>query len=380
MYELLLAAMMMVESNGGVELAGDRETSMKVDRCGFLRRRFLGAAATTAAAAACGWLTRASAEELKEPRKRKMLLSFYCDDTSPTIAGAKAFQTFLDYCAEQGIAGESTALLASGGRSICRSPGEEGQAFLKQVARAWQCGIDTHVELMTHHGLFDFDSGREPDGAVHEGVWLYDPAVTAEQYERYIGGIIAEGDRAGIKFTGLTWPGCGCEACNRRYAELRAAGHTEPNPALWKALLGLAKQGKFRGRAVPCFFGSSETDFGIHQKASDGDRGVYDLMPNATDQFGIWENDPKRVNPDYYIAADGKSGIIIRHLQAGDPYCIWYAHWQGLNPGKGVGWRAFTTVVERVRTHLAGRVAWMRPADIAARYHKAGGWGFLDAL
>ena len=37
---------------------------------------------------------------------------------------------------------------------------------------------------------------------------------------------------------------------------------------MWKALLNLAKQGKFRGRTVPCFFGSSETDYGIHRKAA----------------------------------------------------------------------------------------------------------------
>jgi len=32
-----------------------------------------------------------------ESQHRKTLLSFYCDDTSPYVAGAKAFQVFLDY-------------------------------------------------------------------------------------------------------------------------------------------------------------------------------------------------------------------------------------------------------------------------------------------
>ena len=109
-----------------------------------------------------------------------------------------------------------------------------------------------------------------------------------------------------MKFTGLTWPGCGCEVCTRRYAELRAGGHHDPNPAAWQALLSLAKQGKFRSRTVPCFFGSSETAYGIHRKAADGEHAVYDLMPNAKDCFGIWENNPARVDPDYYITADGE--------------------------------------------------------------------------
>jgi len=338
----------------------------------FNRRRLLGAGAA-AAAAACGRLPRAVAGGPEKPRKDKTILAFYCDDTGPYTAGAKAFGTFLDYCAEQGIAGESSAILGMSGHSMTRNPNKEEQAYLEQLRRAWKCGIDTHMELMTHRGLFDFDANREPDGAVHEGLWLHEPAVTVEQYQRYFGSILAEGQKAGIRFTGLTWPGCGCDACNRRYAELRAGGHSEPNPAVWKALLNLAQQGKFRGRTVPCFFGSSETNYGIHRKATGGEHAVFDLMPNAMDHFGIWENNPARVNPDYYITADGKSGIVVRHVQAGAPYCIWYAHWQGLNPAKGVGWRAFTTVVERIRKHLRERVVWMRPSEITDRYHKDGG-------
>jgi hypothetical protein len=233
------------------------------------------------------------------------------------------------------------------------------------------------MEIMTHGALFDFEANRLKEGAIHEGLWLHEPGVTAEEYERYFANIIAEGERAGVKFTGLTWPGCGCEACTKRYAELRAKGHKEPNPAVWKALLSLARKGKFRGRTVPCFFGSSETDFGIHRKAADGECGVYDLMPNAEDFFGIWENNPKRVDPDYYITADGKAGIIVRHVEARAPYCIWYAHWQGLNPAKGVGWKAFVSVIERIGKHLGDRVVWMRPSDITGRYHAAGGWSFL---
>jgi len=344
------------------------------------RRRFLGTVAGSAALAAFGPWPRAAAGASGTPPKRKTVLSFYCDDTGPYAAGAKAFETFLDYCAEQGIAGESSLILGARGRSMARSPSDEERAYLKQVARAWQCGIDTHMELMTHRGLFALEAGREPGAAAHEGLWLHEPGVGVEPYERYFAGILAEGQRVGVRFTGLTWPGCGCDACKRRYAELRAQGHTEPNPAVWKALLNLARQGKFRGRTVPCFFGASETSFGIHRKAGEGEYAVYDLMPNAMDRFGIWENSPKRVDPDYYVTADGKSGIIVRHIQAGAPYCIWYAHWQGLNPAKGVGWRAFTTVVERVRQHLRDRVVWMRPSEITERYHKAGGWVFLEGV
>lgn len=351
---------------------------MNAARPELTRRRFVGVAATGAVMAA-GRVPGALAGEPAGPARRRTILSFYCDDSGPYVAGAKAFQTFLDYCAEQGIAGESSAILGLGGRSMCRQPTDEEQAFLQQVARAWKCGIDTHMELMTHSGLFDFDANSRGKGAAHEGLWLHEPDVAVDQYQRYFASILAEGQRAGVTFTGLTWPDCGCAVCSRRYAELRAGGHQDPNPAVWTALLNLAKQGRFRSRTVPCFFGSSETAYGIHRKAADGEYGVYDLMPNARDCFGIWENNPGRVDPDYYITADGKAGIVVRHVQAAAPYCIWYAHWQGLNPAQGVGWRAFTTVVQRIAQHLRDRVVWMRPSEITERYHAAGGWGFVDA-
>ena len=337
------------------------------------RRKFLGVAATSTAVAAFGQLPRVLAVEPDKSPKRKTILSFYCDDTTPFM-GAKAFQTFLDYCAEHGIAGESSAVLGWGhGHSMARNPTDEQRKFFEQVIRGWKCGIDTHMELMTHYGLFDFEANSSPKGAMCEGVWPYEPDITVEQYERYLGNIIAEGERVGIRFTGLTKPGCGCDACKPRFAELRAGGHTAPNPAFWKALLNLAKQGKFRGPTVPCFVASSETDYGIYCRAKDKENGVYELVPRGGDRFDV-------PDADYYITADGKSGIIVRSVEAGEPCCLWYCHWWTMNPADGVGWEAFRTVIERIRTHLKGRVIWMRPSDITDRYHKAGGWDFLDDL
>src|SRR5512136_1424749 len=89
------------------------------------RRQALGTIAAAAASFGLPFLARAA----DKPRRRKMLLSFYCDDTSPAVAGAKAFQDFLDFCAEHKIAGESTCLLGSSGHSLSRNPTAEGQAF-----------------------------------------------------------------------------------------------------------------------------------------------------------------------------------------------------------------------------------------------------------
>jgi hypothetical protein len=59
---------------------------------------------------------------------------------------------------------------------------------------------------------------------------------------------------------------------------------------------------------------------------------------------------------------------------------MWYMHWQGLNPEKGVGWEAFKTVIGRIEKNLGDRVVWMRPTDIVQEYHEAGGWDFTETL
>lgn len=295
----------------------------------------------------------------------KTILSFYCDDTNPYHAPPEAFKTFLDFVASEGIAGESSVIFGYDWTEhglISRPATQAQSAYLEQVQRAFSCGIDSQFELMTHAGLFDFAQGNISPGAIHEGVWLFEPAVTVDEYETYFKCILAEGERLGIHFTGLTQPGCSCEACTRRYQELHAAGVTEPNPNVWQALLNLAKAGKFRGPSVPCFFGGALEQGSAKLMAGDRLHGVFDLPPNTEDRFGKWENDPGHVNADYYITADGQSGRIVGLVRAHAPYCLFYAHWQGLNPANGVGWNSFTNMVQRVQKYLHKDVIWMRPS------------------
>jgi hypothetical protein len=296
----------------------------------------------------------------------KTVLSFYCDDTSPYGLPIGTFKTFLDFVSSEGIAGESSVILGYGWAEhglLSRPTTDRQHPYIEQLQRAFACGIDAHMELMTHWGLYDFDRDCMPENAGHEGVWLYEPAVSVEAYESYFRHIIAEGAGIGVCFTGLTWPGCGCDVCTQRYRELRASGATEVNPNVWQALLNLAKEGQFRGHTVPCFIGDEQERGRVRPKASDGVHGVYDLPPNARDSFGTWLNDPAYVDADYYITVNGESGRIVELVRARAPYCLFYAHWQGLNPANGVGWDAFKHVVERVQKHLRDRVVWMRPSE-----------------
>ena len=149
---------------------------------------------------------------------------------------------------------------------------------------------------------------------------------------------------------------------------------------MWQALLNLAKQGKFRGRTVPCFFGSSETDYGHPPQGRDGQYGVYDLMPNAKDQFGIWENNPAARGPGLLhhrrrqvghrrAPRPGRRAVLPLVLPLAGPEPGQGRRLAGLHDGRGADPQA-----------PGDRVVWMRPSDITDRYHKAGGWGFLDEM
>jgi hypothetical protein len=298
-----------------------------------------------------------------------MILTFYCDDTNPYDAPPTAFKTFLDFAASEGIAGEASIILGYGWEQhglISRSESDIHSAYFEQLQRAYSCGIDSQFELMTHGGLFDFKQERIPEGAIHEGVWLIDPAVTVKEYETYFYNIISEGERIGVRFTGLTQPGCNCEDCKRRYIELQKADN-DPNPNLWQALLNLAMLGKFRGTSVPCFFGGALEHATPRLMAVNGIFRIYDLPPNLDDHFGVWLNAAKYVNADYYISADGQKGRLVELARAGSPYAMFFCHWQGFNPANGVGWDAFTQVVRRVQKFMHNQVTWMRPSEYADR-------------
>jgi hypothetical protein len=297
----------------------------------------------------------------------KTILSFYCDDTNPYCAPPEAFKAFLDFTASEGSAGEASVIFGYewAEHGLISQPTTRIQAdFLEQVRRAIACGIDSQFELMTHGGMFDFEHHAIPAGAIHEGLWLFEPMVAIEEYEAYFQAILSEGERMGVRFTGLTQPGCGCDACTRRHQQLKSGSQTDPNPNVGQALLNLAKKGKFRGRTLPCFFGGALENGAARRMAGEDAYGVYNLPPNTEDRFGKWLNSKEWVDVDYYITADGQSGRIVDLVRANAPYCLFYSHWQGLNPVNGVGWQAFSQLVQRVQHYLHGDVTWMRPSEI----------------
>jgi len=172
------------------------------------RRNFLRSASAVVAVAAIPELIYSC----KGKKQRKMILSFYMDDTNPEHVKADAYKDFVDYCHTYGIKGESSLLLGYNGKSMVMDSNDNRSFYLSQVKESYRKGIDTHMEIMTHEGLFDFKDGKMKEEGIHEGLWLHEPGVTVGEYQSYFDSIIGEAKKAGIKFTGLTWPGCGCDA------------------------------------------------------------------------------------------------------------------------------------------------------------------------
>jgi hypothetical protein len=300
-------------------------------------------------------------------------ISFYLDDTRPDGYQPETFGRFVEFVATARIAGESSVILGSRDGSVLSAGlGESHAAYIEDLSRSREAGLDTHFELMTHSGLYDFARGTVPGDAEHEGVWLHEPGVDADTYEAYFLNIVAQGARIGVSFNGMTWPGCSCEACRSRYAQLDAAGGRGINPAVWEALLRVAEGSGFAGRTVPCFIGSARENAVPVAALSHEDCAVFDLRANARDRFGLWSNTIEDVGPDYYITKDGTAGRFVELLDQSAPYILFYAHWQGMNPEKGVGWDAFREVVDRVGRHMENRVTWVRPSEITDSWHKSG--------
>ena len=191
----------------------------------------------------------------------KTIFSFYCDDTSPFTSPAGAFKTFLDFTSSEGIAGESSVILAfdwaERGKRLHQPTTHIEREYIRQLQRAPNCGIEANFELMTHAGRFDFERQLIPEGIQHEGVWLYEPAVTVVEYEAYFSQIVNAAERIGVHFSGMTQPGCGCPVCFERHQQLHSGDQSKPNPNVFQALWNLGRLGKLRGTSAACFFGGA---------------------------------------------------------------------------------------------------------------------------
>ncbi len=310
-------------------------------------------------------------EKLTRYRDRAMT-SFIVDDICVTAAEqAEAYRRFSSWVEEAGLKGETSAILGmqrdADGRALPPHP-----AWIAEMARAQGRHLEFFMELMTHWTVYDFARDRLMDGAPHECVWLNDRNRGLEECMGYLGSIVRRGADLGIRFSGLTQPGCGCPACLDFFTrnQLHWDGK-ELNPRVHEALLLLAREGRLAGPIAGEFIGwvpRGPTD--LQLLAESGAQAVYDLTPGfPEDRFGSWDNNPDFVRIDEYISADGQGGRMAELLALGTRTLIYYTHWGCVRPDTGRGFAPFQEVAARLQRHHGERIVWMRPTEIAAYRH-----------
>jgi hypothetical protein len=294
-------------------------------------------------------------------------ISVFIDDTHVDPKGV--FAQLADFCIAEHLKGKVSLIPSfSGsprrGRPLGLDTSEEGREFLAGLRRLAAHGFDVHMELMTHDKLWDFETGEQRRDGPCEGIWLYDPTVHAEAYEKYFSGVLDVAAAGGVAINGISVPGCDCEDCASTWAAYETGGHDNLSSGAWQALLNLARRGRFGVPVVAVYSDEMDEAHPTRIMRSDGGYGVYDCRMDMSvqDQIGFSGNDA-----DFYISADGRSGRIVDLVTSGATQCFFCSHWFSMNPTQPKGWETFRTIIRRINDHLDGRIEWMTPSDFGKR-------------
>jgi len=291
-------------------------------------------------------------------------VSFFIDDVAPYVPGeqgntipidASALIELLDYIAEERLAAAISVIPGMYGRLLTRAQTPHERAFAEAIGTIPQYPVDPHMEIMTHHRLFDFATMTWSDQATFEGEWLDNPSVHVQEYAEYFSNTIAVGRELGISYTGLSTPGT----------------HANMNPNVYRGLLQLAEEGLFHNPVVPVF-ATIEEDKPSRApvlRASRGRFAVYDCPSSVWDYLASWRNSTDWIDVNRYIDGTGK-GCLGRLIADGAFMALFHVHWQGINPQTGLGWQAFQQMTRRLKTLLGDSVIWRRPSEIVARFHE----------
>ena len=210
-------------------------------------------------------------------------------------------------------------------------------------------------EMLTHAAYWDLS--REAPGSTDENTWSQ--TQTRRTLTPYITRALEILKAAGLDITGVSSPWRFGANVQREY-ELALSDAMEAvfgKRDVWYALHGGASVPGYRPQPV---------------KGEDGKRMVW-FRCVIGDRLWKTMNTPDTSEgyissvADQLITADGAGGEIIQALVEGSQV-IFLTHWQSLySNGTRAGLRALELAAQRIRTHLSGRVEWIRTEDLMHR-------------
>lgn len=292
----------------------------------------------------------------------KTRVSFFVDDVGAYTTGvpgkprdevcpvdASALKDFLDYVKDKQIACAISVIPGWAGALLTKPKNDHEQRFAEALATIKDYPVDAHMEIMTHSQLFDFSTMTFRSDRT-EMEWLDDHNVSVQEYRDYFLNTIKVGRELGVCYSGLSTPGT----------------HPDMNPNVWTALLDLAEAGEFPNYAVPVFATIEEgpDTFSPRAIAKRDKFAVYDMPSGVWDHFASWRNSPDWMSVDHYLNPEG-NGHLAAIIKAGSPMALFHAHWQGLNPQTGLGWKTFQDMIDRLMKIYGDRIIWQRPSEIA---------------
>ncbi len=279
----------------------------------------------------------------------------------PVVHPESFTREFFEWCREQGVRGKFSVIPcpAALGRIDEALPlfgrGQQ-ESWLRMCRELIAPAFDITPEMMTHSVVVD----PETCLPLASGVWeQYDWARLPEDQEAFVTEYIAAACRilcrAGLPPQGVTSPG----------------GFGGRNLPFYARVAGAAVRA-VTGRATPFFFQQVAAHGPVKTPVWYADReagtAVGEIIASTGDWTGSWTGYGE-ADPDRYIAPDLAGGRLPEPIAAGEP-AICCSHWQGfygLHNEDRRGFRAFRTVVERLRAldPRGERTRWRTCSEIA---------------
>jgi len=248
---------------------------------------------------------------------------------------------FGEWCAENGVKGKFSVIPCPAALG-CIDEGlplfgkEQIESWLRMCREVIAPSFDITPEMLTHTFVLDLKTLKPVEPRIWEQYeWerLEDYQLTVE-YIRLACKIL---DNVGLPPTGVTSPGGFGGRSLDLYAKATGAAVSDVT-----------------GKKTPFFFkriqNAPKVDVPVWYADREAGTAVGEIIACTGDWTGSWTGYEK-VNPDYYITADLKSGRLPEVIDAGGP-CVLCSHWQGfygMHNGDRRGFKTLQTVVKRLR-------------------------------